>query len=137
RHLVKRLARTLQKRIDTIPSQVMQLLESYDWPGNVRELENVLERAIVLATGDLITEAELPRLEAKKPPAEAIPFRVGQPLADLEREAIQRTLRAVAGDKDAAAKILGIGVATLYRRLKEMDAEGVPDERARPTPGSP
>ena len=49
RHLVKRLSRTLQKRIESIPSQVMQLLESYDWPGNVRELENVLQRAIILS----------------------------------------------------------------------------------------
>ncbi|MFI5402461.1 MAG: sigma-54-dependent transcriptional regulator [Planctomycetota bacterium] len=136
-HFIENFTKLAGKRVKGITPEALDRLANFDWPGNVRELENVLERAIVLATGDLITEAELPRLEAKKPPAEAIPFRVGQPLADLEREAIQRTLRAVAGDKDMAAKILGIGVATLYRRLKEMDAEGVPDERARPTPGSP
>jgi len=122
-HFIENFTKLSGKRVTGITPEALDRLTSFDWPGNVRELENVLERAIVLATGDLITEAEIPQLEAKKPPAEAIPFRIGQPLADLEREAIQRTLRAVAGDKDAAAKILGIGVATLYRRLKEMEEE--------------
>src|SRR5262249_31335601 len=51
RHLVKRLSRSLQKPIDTIPSSVMRTLEQYDWPGNIRELENVLQRAMILSTG--------------------------------------------------------------------------------------
>jgi DNA-binding NtrC family response regulator len=123
-HFIENFNKLSGKVVKGISPEALDRLASFDWPGNVRELENVVERAIVLATGDLITEAELPPLETKKPPAEGIPFRVGQPLADLEREAIQRTLRAVAGDKDAAAKILGIGVATLYRRLKEMEEEG-------------
>ena len=50
-HLVRRLSRSLNKRIDTIPAYVMQTLEAYDWPGNVRELENVLQRAIILSPG--------------------------------------------------------------------------------------
>jgi transcriptional regulator with PAS, ATPase and Fis domain len=122
-HFLENLGKLAEKRVKGITPEALDRLVSFDWPGNVRELENVIERAIVLATGDLITATELPQLEARKPPAEAIPFRVGQPLADLEREAIQRTLRAVGGDKDAAANILGIGVATLYRRLKEMEEE--------------
>ena len=104
-----------------ISPEALDRLQAASWPGNVRELQNVIERAVVLATGNLITEADLPALGgAEKGVNEEIPFRVGQALAELEREAIQRTLRAVEGDKDAAAKILGIGVATLYRRLKEM-----------------
>jgi len=112
---------TGKRRLKGITPDALDLLQGRDWPGNVRELENVIERAVVLATGDLITGADLPPVEGKEQPPETIPFRVGQALADLEREAIQRTLRAVGGDKDAAAKILGIGVATLYRRLKEME----------------
>src|SRR3954469_9676672 len=50
-HLIKRLSRTLNKRIDTVPAYVMQTLEAYDWPGNIRELENVLQRAIILSPG--------------------------------------------------------------------------------------
>ncbi|MHC4972347.1 MAG: sigma-54-dependent transcriptional regulator [Planctomycetota bacterium] len=121
-HFIENIAKHSGKRVKGITPEALDRLMAGEWPGNVRELENVIERAVVLATGDLITEADIPRAEeGKDPVAEEIPFRVGQALADLEREAIQRTLRAVGGDKDAAAKILGIGVATLYRRLKEME----------------
>jgi DNA-binding NtrC family response regulator len=121
-HFIENIAKHSGKRVKGITPEALDRLMAGEWPGNVRELENVIERAVVLATGDLITEADIPKAEEGKDPlAEDIPFRVGQALADLEREAIQRTLRAVGGDKDAAAKILGIGVATLYRRLKEME----------------
>ena len=131
-HFVEKYTKlTGKRRLKGITPEALDLLHGRDWPGNVRELENVIERAVVLATGDLIHEADLPPAEGKEQPPETIPFRVGQALADLEREAIQRTLRAVGGDKDAAAKILGIGVATLYRRLKEME-EG----REEPAPAA-
>ena len=121
-HFIENIAKHFGKRVKGITPEALDRLMAAEWPGNVRELQNVIERAVVLATGDLITEADIPKAEeGKEPLVEDIPFRVGQALADLEREAIQRTLRAVGGDKDAAAKILGIGVATLYRRLKEME----------------
>ena len=121
-HFIENIAKHSGKRVKGITPEALDRLMAAEWPGNVRELENVIERAVVLATGDLITEADIPTAdEGKEPLVEDIPFRVGQALADLEREAIQRTLRAVGGDKDAAAQILGIGVATLYRRLKEME----------------
>ncbi|MHC4136962.1 MAG: sigma-54 dependent transcriptional regulator, partial [Planctomycetota bacterium] len=121
-HFTEKTAKHSGKRVKGITPEALDRLMAAEWPGNVRELENVIERAVVLATGDLITEADIPQAdEGKDPLVEEISFRVGQALADLEREAIQRTLRAVGGDKDAAAKILGIGVATLYRRLKEME----------------
>jgi len=124
-HFIEKFSRLSGKRVKGITPEALDRLQGLDWPGNVRELENVIERAVVLATGDLITQAEIPYQDTdKEAEADTIPFRVGQPLADLEREAIQRTLRAVGGDKDAAAKILGIGVATLYRRLKEMEEGG-------------
>jgi len=124
-HFIENIAKHCGKRVKGITPEALDRLMAAEWPGNVRELENVIERAGVLATSDLITEADIPKpVEGKEPHVEDIPFRVGQALADLEREAIQRTLRAVGGDKDAAAQILGIGVATLYRRLKEMEEGG-------------
>jgi DNA-binding NtrC family response regulator len=121
-HFIEKYTRLAGKSVTGITPEALDQLQGYEWPGNVRELENAIERAVVLATGPLITDADLPSaIEENEALAELIPFRVGQALADLEREAIQRTLRATAGDKDAAAKILGIGVATLYRRLKEME----------------
>ena len=130
-HFLEKYNALTGKALKGIAPEALDRLMAMDWPGNVRELENVIERAVVLATGDLVT-AEL--VAGNESPTESagegtgrdvddtpIPFRVGQSLSELEREAIQRTLRAVEGDKDAAARILGIGVATLYRRLKEME----------------
>jgi len=103
------------------------------WPGNVRELENAVERAVVLARGDVIRLDDLPRALREGAtngarPRSAIRFEVGQSLAALEREAIQRTLDAVGGNREAAASILGIGVATLYRRLKEIGEGADPEQ---------
>ena len=68
------------------------------------------------------------------PAPEVIPFRVGQRLSTLEREAIRQTLLAVGGNREAAASILGIGKATLYRRLREMEADAEKDaERDKTT----
>jgi len=125
-HFIEKYTKLTGKGVKGLTPEALDRLQSLDWPGNVRELENVIERAVVLATGDLITDSDIPRdAEAKE---DTIPFRVGQSLADLEREAILRTIKAVDGDKDAAANILGIGVATLYRRLKEMTAEEPADD---------
>jgi len=112
---------------DSIDADVLPKLLQYSWPGNVRELENTIERAVVLARGDSITLEELPDTVLGGPGAEApaphvIQFEVGQSLSALEREAIRRTLDAVDGNRETAASLLGIGVATLYRRLKEMEA---------------
>jgi DNA-binding NtrC family response regulator len=125
-HFIEKYTELMGKQVKGITPEALDCLGDSDWPGNVRELENTVERAIVLATGDLITEADVAETRERTEGA-SIPFRVGQPLGDLEREAIQRTLKAVGGDKEAAAKILGIGVATLYRRLKDME-EGKTDE---------
>ncbi len=130
-HFIEKYNNLTGKRLKGITPEALDTLFGMEWPGNVRELENAIERAVVLATGDLVTASDLPGAKngsgsnpsGSNGGSESSPihFRVGQSLADLEREAIQRTLNAVDGDKDAAARILGIGVATLYRRLKEMD----------------
>ncbi|MHC4408586.1 MAG: sigma-54-dependent transcriptional regulator [Planctomycetota bacterium] len=124
-HFIEKYNSLTGKELKGIAPEALDRLVARDWPGNVRELENVVERAVVLATGDLVTAddiaAESTNGDGSSNDDSPIPFRVGQSLAELEREAIQRTLKAVDGDKDAAARILGIGVATLYRRLKEME----------------
>lgn len=120
--------------------EAMQLLTAYDWPGNVRELESVVERACSLSSGPVLHIGDLPtqmqsvlphtlsasttRVDERvnggtlpqgtEPPAPAIVS-----IADLEREAILNTIRQLHGDKLMAAKLLGIGKTTLYRKLKE------------------
>jgi DNA-binding NtrC family response regulator len=107
----------------TIRPQVLQRLQAYNWPGNVRELENVIERAVVLASGSTIGLAELPpHLQDKKSvlvPSDHFVLPGNATLAQIEREAILQTLQRHAGNRQAAARTLDIGVATLYRKLKE------------------
>jgi DNA-binding NtrC family response regulator len=103
----------------TISEEAMRRLIAYDWPGNVRELENAIERAVALGSGPLVHVADLPS-NLQYPASERPPDKDELlPLEELERRAIMRTLRETAGDKVAAARILGIGKTTLYRKLKQ------------------
>jgi two-component system response regulator HydG len=92
---------------------------AYDWPGNVRELENAVERALALASGPLLHVGDLPS-NLQQTSVEHAPEPEGLlSLEELERRAIGRALRETSGDKLAAARLLGIGKTTLYRKLKQ------------------
>jgi DNA-binding NtrC family response regulator len=91
-------------------------MREYRWPGNVRELENVVERAAVLAAGPIVTLADV-RTEFSVEPAVSA---LRPTLDELERQYIRRVLDEVQGDKQAAAKILGVSVRTLQRKEKEL-----------------
>jgi two-component system response regulator HydG len=101
----------------------MRRLVAYDWPGNVRELENAIERAVALGSGPIVHVGDLPS-SLQYPASERAPEKDELlPLEDLERRAILRTLRETSGDKLAAARMLGIGKTTLYRKLKQYHME--------------
>lgn len=105
--------------VRTISEEAMRQLIGYDWPGNVRELENAIERAVALGSGPIVHVADLPS-NLQYPSSERVPDKDELlPLNELERRAILRTLRETSGDKLAAARILGIGKTTLYRKLKQ------------------
>ena len=107
----------------TISEEAMRQLIAYDWPGNVRELENAIERAVALSSGPILHVADLPT-NLQYPTTERAPDKHELlPLEELERRAILRTLLETAGDKLAAARILGIGKTTLYRKLKQYHLE--------------
>jgi DNA-binding NtrC family response regulator len=113
-------------KMRTISEDGMSRLMSYDWPGNVRELENAIERAIALGSGPILHAGDLPtslqyRTNEQLPQNEEL-----LPLEELERRAILRALREAGGDKLAAARILGIGKTTLYRKLKQYKTEAQP-----------
>ncbi len=102
-----------------LTEDTMRRLMAYDWPGNVRELENALERAVALGSGPYISVHDLPS-NLQYPVTERAPEKEETlPLDELERRAILSTLRQTGGDKQAAAKLLGIGKTTLYRKLKQ------------------
>ena len=103
----------------------------HDWPGNVRELENSVERACALSSGPVLHLGDLPtQLQQQGLDARRTAAATGEPppdgnvpavktLADLEKDAILGAIRTLNGDKLQAAKLLGIGKTTLYRKLKE------------------
>jgi two-component system, NtrC family, response regulator HydG len=103
----------------TVSADTMERLRRHSWPGNVRELENVIERALVLGGGGAIGLADLPEA-VKTPPALGPDRRIGRSLVAVEREHILETLRAVDGNKSAAARVLGLDRKTLYRKLRRV-----------------
>jgi DNA-binding NtrC family response regulator len=107
----------------TASSEFMKALLAYDWPQNVRELENCLERAAATANGSLLDVADLPPLVQtarlwSRTTSTAMHNSI-VPLAELEKQAIISTLEQLNGDKQMAARLLGIGKTTLYRKLRE------------------
>ena len=100
---------------------------AYDWPGNVRELENAIERAVALGSGPILHVGDLPS-NLQYDTTDQLPQNDEMmPLEELERRAILRALRETGGDKLAAARMLGIGKTTLYRKLKQYDAQSRPN----------
>jgi DNA-binding NtrC family response regulator len=106
----------LGKRLNGFTAEALEWMHQHRWPGNVRELENAVERAAVLAAGPSVTLADL-RTEFSVAPAAAS---LRPTLEELERQYIRRVLDEVHGDKQAAAKILGVSVRTLQRKEKEL-----------------
>jgi two-component system response regulator HydG len=114
-------------RINTISSDAMARLIAYDWPGNVRELENAIERAVALSSGPILQIADLPS-NLQFGSSDRFPEKDEMmPLEELERRAILRALRESGGDKLAAARLLGIGKTTLYRKLKQYGTQSLPE----------
>ena len=115
----------------TLSDEALRTMMRHDWPGNVRELENAVERACTMSSGPILHLGDLPTqlqqqgLEARRQaapagePAGSAPAPELKTLADLEREAILGAIRTLNGDKLQAARLLGIGKTTLYRKLKE------------------
>ncbi|MGC1485375.1 MAG: sigma-54 dependent transcriptional regulator [Candidatus Acidiferrum sp.] len=107
----------------SISDDAMRRLIAYDWPGNVRELENAIERAVAMGSGPIVHVGDLPS-NLHYPSSERVPDKDELlPMEELERRAILRTLRETGGDKLAAARMLGIGKTTLYRKLKQYQME--------------
>jgi len=117
------------RKLDGFTAEALERLEAYAWPGNVRELENLVERSVLLARKDRIDAEDLPEevMGVKRPPRDAILELIGTPLADVEQRLLDETLRITGGNKTQAAKLLGIDVRTVARKLERREdglAEG-------------
>jgi two-component system response regulator FlrC len=131
-HFLKLACREHSRSIRGFTPRAMEKLEGHDWPGNVRELKNVIERAVLLASGDLVGEKDvwIEQLAGKEP--EGIPGNGGRSLKDMERELILKTLEMEGWNRTRASAKLGISIRTLRNKLQEYRREGlIPAEGAR------
>jgi len=106
-----------------IKDAAMMTLTNYDWPGNIRQLRNCIRTMVVMCDGDKLDAGDIPPEIAKRPQLAAgrggtAPFS-STSLNELEKQAIIDTLAKTKGNREKAAKILGIGERTLYRKIKE------------------
>jgi len=147
-HFLEHYKQKTGRFISGISRDALQALITYDWPGNVRELENAIERAVIIASGRRIELEDLPeaigktvlqerdriKVERAKAASEGrtttIEVTVPSSMEEIERAAIEATLEYTKGDKTHAAKALGIGRKTLYRKLDQYNgkADGVGDD---------
>ncbi|HEV7892286.1 MAG TPA: sigma 54-interacting transcriptional regulator [Pyrinomonadaceae bacterium] len=140
-HFLEHYKQKTGRFISGISRAALQALIGYDWPGNVRELENAIERAVIIASGRQIEPDDLPeqigrtveeersrtRGERERAAAEGrsltLEIEVPATIDEIERRAIEATLDYTGGDKTRAARALGIGRKTLYRKLRQYDGE--------------
>jgi len=128
-HFIQKFNRNNTKQIRGVSSRTMGVLLRYHWPGNVRELENCIERAAVMADGDILDVTDLNQI-LRSPTSDApAGTSVGddpwpRSLKDAERDLILKTLRTVQGNRTRAAELLGISLRGLHYKLKSLREEG-------------
>jgi DNA-binding NtrC family response regulator len=120
-YFVQHAAEKYSKPINGIDPDAQQILMSYSWPGNVRQLRNAIDTMVVLSNSDRLTVQSLPPdiRPAGSETVGGLDNVAGIRLEQLEKEAIDKTLKMVHGNREQAAKLLGIGERTLYRKIKE------------------
>jgi two-component system response regulator HydG len=152
-HFLEHYKQKTGRFIPGISRQALDALIAYDWPGNVRELENAVERAVIIASGRQIELDDLPeqisrvvheerartRSERERAASEgrSVTLEIDVPatIDEIERRAIEATLDYTAGDKTRAARALGIGRKTLYRKLRRYDGDAPEEESREPEAG--
>jgi formate hydrogenlyase transcriptional activator len=129
---VQKLAGRLHKTIDSIPSEVVELLKAHDWPGNIRELQNCIERAMIFSPGSVLRMPLELRQTVKQPSENAL-----RTLADADRDHILETLEQtdwLIGGQGGAANRLGLARTTLIYKMRKLGIETRRSQRPRPMP---
>lgn len=116
-HFMAQFHSQMQSAVTGIEPRALRALAAYDWPGNVRELRNVLERAAILCDGPTIQLSDLPNILAGPPTEDSGEANLRTTVRDFTRDHIRRILDEVGGDKEEAARRLGVDLSTLYRKL--------------------
>jgi two-component system response regulator HydG len=122
-HFIGELAAEHDRAVRGIAPEARSCLVRYDWPGNVRELRNAIENMVLLTRSDVLDVEDVPEPIKQKGAGGRAPKGTldlaGHSLAEIERAALQATLEMVGGNRHKAAKVLGIGERTLYRKITE------------------
>ncbi len=123
-HFIKRARETHHKQVSGITRNAMDLLMRYDWPGNIRELKNIVEGMVIMARpGKTLDVHDVPGYlrQTAAPEVSEIRIPTGVSMKEVERIVIEETMKVSGYNKEVCAKTLGIGLRTLYRKLKEYD----------------
>ena len=116
RFFVEQFARKMGKRIDHIDKEYIAAMKQHVWHGNVRELRNVVERSLIMTDGNVVAvDALTPDFKISQQP-ETLSDSLA--LEDIEHKHILKVMEYTRGNKSEAARLLGIGIATLYRKLE-------------------
>jgi DNA-binding NtrC family response regulator len=125
---IQKYAAENKRKISGLSQDCLEALISYPWPGNIRELENVMEQMVVMTQEPVLKRDALPaKLLDRNQQSRSIILPLGSTLQSIEQAAIRETLVLTGGNKEQAAAILGIHVATLYRKLSNLD----PSQKAK------
>ena len=122
-HFIEELAETMGKRVTGFSPAALAAMSGYDWPGNIRELHNCVERAVIVARGDMIDVPDLPRdlfEPGRRDTHNALPRDLDAELERLERGFIIEALRRTDGVQVQAARLLGIAERSLWHRIKKL-----------------
>lgn len=121
-YYVKQFSEKINKKTLSIDEGFMQKMESYQWPGNVRELKNVIERSVILVNGDVLTQDVLP-YEMQHQVVKTNKSVSAFSMQSVEKLHIQKVFNYTKGNKAETARLLEIGIATLYRKLDEYNIQ--------------
>jgi len=123
-HFIRELGPQMSKAIQGADNDCLQALKERRWPGNIRQLRNVIERALVVSRGPLLSVGDLPpEAPATAETAPSFEIRLGSSIETVEKDLILRTIDLTDGNKARAAEILGISLKTLYNRLERYQSE--------------
>jgi len=118
---IEKYNKKYQMKVKGISQKAMNLLTDYEWTGNVRELENAMESILVINSPGVIDIQHLPQeIRDVKERPEVIPIKIGTSLEEVEKEILIQTLKATKGNKRKAARLLGINVRTIHRKIEEI-----------------
>ncbi len=119
-HFIKKYNKELNRQVISVDNETMRILMNYSWKGGIRELENIIERALILSEGEYVTVEDLPANLLEAGLSGAMPDKLKEAVAQFERSHIIGVLKRTFNNKEESAKILGISLSSLYRKMDEL-----------------